>query len=356
MKKQYSIVLIFMLLITFSGRPQNNKLFFDFSGGKGVLLPHPRMKNLGGPVTFINARLGFQTMGAKEWQRVYHYPQIGIGLSHNYLTTKSLGNPNAIYSFIYLPLLRQSKIALNLGMHLGLAWGYNPYKELYPTEIVIGSRLAFYTSFNLHSSFPISERFELLLAAEAYHISNGNTNKPNKGINMIGAEAGVRYRLLNSTAEKNFDPVAPAEKNLSVILFGSLGWMRESTAYPERVLVGSLNAGIYRTINHKSRISAGLDLFYDEGNLHEIQKDNQLRNVLASGVFGGHELTFNKLAIVTQAGIYLHNPVPSDPFYYTRLGLRYSIGRRIMPSVTMKAHGLAVDFIEWGIGFVLWNS
>jgi hypothetical protein len=97
-------------------------------------------------------------------------------------------------------------------------------------------------------------------------------------------------------------------------------------------------------------------LFYDEGDLYSMHKDNQLTNVLAAGICGGHELTISNLAIVTQLGIYLRDPCPSDPFYYTRFGLRYTIADRIIPSISMKAHGLAVDFLEWGVGFVLWRS
>jgi hypothetical protein len=353
-RKQY-IFLIFCLLIQFSGKAQSDQLFFDFTSGGGTLIPHPKMKNLGGPVTFFNARLGLKTWGKKEWQRVYNYPEIGLGVSHNYLTTKSLGNPTAVYSFMNLPLITGTILKLNLGMHLGLTWGFNPYREQYPQDEVIGSKLAAYTSLNLNSSFQIVHRLELLVAAEMYHLSNGNTNKPNKGINMLGAEAGVRYMISNTDVVRNSDPVIPAHRNSSFMVFGTWGTMRESTSYAGRVTVGSLSAGIYRTINHKSRLCAGVDLLYDEGNLNEIQKENRLKNVLAAGVFGGHELTFDKLSMVTQVGIYLHNPVASDPLYYTRLGLRYAVTKRIIPSVTMKAHGISVDFLEWGCGFVLWD-
>lgn len=132
--------------------------------------------------------------------------------------------------------------------------------------------------------------------------------------------------------------------------------MQESNTYTSKCSVGSLSAGYYRTINHKSKLSACIDLFYDEGDLYSSQKENQLKNVLAAGLSGGHELTFNNLSIVTQAGIYIRNPCPADPFYYTRIGLRYNIAGRIIPSITMKAHGVAVDFLEWGIGFVLWRK
>ena len=350
-----STLLIFCLLMYYSGIAQDKKIFFDFTSGGGRLYPNAYESHLAGPVTFFNARLGLKTLGQKEWQRLYNFPQLGIGISHIYLTTKSLGNPMAVYSFLNLPLLGRSELKLNLGITLGVAWGYNPYRAQYPYDTVIGSLVAFYTSMNLNTSVHITKSLEFLFAFEFYHLSNGNTNKPNYGINMLGAETGLRYTLTHSNAVPNKDPVPPAEKNSSFIVFGSWGWKKEWVGVSESN-VGSVSAGYYRTINHKSRLSAGADLFYDEATLLETHKVNVPGNVLASGLFAGHELTISKLSIVTQLGVYIFNPNPYDPFYYTRIGLRYALGKRIITSLTMKAHGLAVDFLEWGFGYVFWKS
>lgn len=356
MNNKYLIFLIFIFLIQINSKAQLNNLFFDLLGGGGILFPNPKFQYLAGPVAFYNARLGIKTFGLKEWQRVYNYPEIGIGISHNYLTSQLIGNPTAVYSFMNLPLLPDSKVKLNLGLDIGLASGFNQNSGENQKNILIGSKFAAYLSMNINSAFQISQHFELLVSAEAYHISNGNTSKPNKGINMLGAETGVRYNLPKFPQSRITDPVIPKQKESSVIVFGSWGWTQESNTYTSKVPVGSLSTGYYRTINHKSRLSACIDLFYDEGDLYASQKENELKNVLAAGICGGHELTFSNLSIVTQIGIYVRNPCPTDPFYYTRIGLRYSIAGRIIPSLTMKAHGVAVDFLEWGIGFVLWKS
>lgn len=124
MTQRNLIILIFTLLIYNQSPAQPNRLFFDLTGGGGRLFPHSKMQNLASSVTFVNAKLGLKTQGQAEWQRVYHYPLIGIGLSHNHLSTKSLGSTTAIYSFMNLPLYVKSAFNLNLGMHLGLAWDW----------------------------------------------------------------------------------------------------------------------------------------------------------------------------------------------------------------------------------------
>lgn len=356
MTKRYSFLLIFTLLVHISSKAQRNNLFFDLTGGSGRLVPHhPELKPFAGSVAFFNARLGLKTSGQKEWQRVYDYPEIGIGLSHNYLTSKSLGNPTAIYSFMNLPLFPSSKFKINLGMHLGLAMGFNHWTEQNQENIAIGSYCSAYVSINLNTTFRISENFDLLLSAGGYHYSNGNLNKPNKGLNLLGAETGLRYSLPKSVTELNTEPITPIEKSSSVMVFGAWGSKKEAS-HSSQYSAGSLSAGYYHTINHKSRLSAGFDLFYDEGVLYYTQKENVLKNTLAAGIFGGHELTFANLSIVTQLGIYVRNPNPNDPFYYERLGVRYLFAKRIIPSISIKAHEFKVDFVEWGIGFVLWRT
>lgn len=339
----------------FNGKAQQDNLFFDFTGGAGRLIPHPGLKNFTGSVAFFNARFGIQTWGKKEWQRIYKYPQFGIGLSHNYLNKSFLGNPTALYSFLNLPLTPDSKIKLNLGIYLGLAWGIHPFSEQDPRNVALGSKCAAYASLNLNTTFKISQNIELLLYTGGYHYSNGNTTRPNKGLNMFGAETGLRYTLQESVATRNTGPIQPKGPVSSILLFGAWGWKKEAT-YSPSYRVGSLSAGYYRNINSKSRLSVGLDLFYDEGVLYYTQKANQLNNVVAAGVFGGHEMTFDQFSIVTQVGIYLLNPNPNDLFYYERLGLRYVISKRIIPSLSLKAHKFKADFVEWGVGFILWSS
>lgn len=356
MTKRYFFLLIFISLVHISTKAQRNNLFFDITGGGGRLIPHhPEIRNLAGPVSFFNARFGLKTLGQKEWQRVYKYPEIGIGFSHNYLTSKSLGDPTAVYSFLNLPLTPASKLKLDLGVHLGFAWGFNPSTPQNQVNLAIGSACTAYASINLNTSIKIGQNFDLLLSAGGYHYSNGNMNKPNKGINMLGAETGLRYMLPKSDTELNTEPVDPIQKSSSVMVFGAWGWKKEVT-YSLGFPIGSLNIGYYRTISHKSRLSTGVDLFLDKGTLYYTQKENLLKNKLAAGVFGGHELTFNHLSIVTQIGIYVRNPNPTDPFHYERLGIRYVIAKRIIPSLTLKAHEFKVDFVEWGLGFVLWKS
>ena len=355
-KFRYRITLILILLTALSSFAQHKNYFFEISGGSGWLYPHdPALKPIAGQVSILNARLGLKTLGNKDWQRTFKYPEIGIGISHNYLTKSYLGNPTAAFVFLNLPIFPETRLKINFGINAGLAWGINKFSGLNPENLALGSKCAAYANFNFNTLIDILPRLEFVLYSGLYHYSNGNTNKPNKGINIFGAEAGLRYKMAKFIFEKNVAPVPPAKKQTSIIVFGAMSWKKESTWGPF-YKAGSLSIGYYRTIGSKSRLSAGADLFYDEGALEYTFKDKQLKNVMASGIFAGHELTLDRFAIVSQAGIYLSNPNPNDPFYYERVGLRYTATKRVIPSITLKAHQFKIDFIEWGIGLVLWKS
>ncbi|GEM_PF-1066367 len=350
------IILILIMLTPYTTFAQHKDYFFEISGGSGWLYPHdPVLKPIAGQVSIFNARLGLKTLGDKEWQRTFKYPDFGIGISHNYLTKSFLGNPTAAFAFVNLPLFPNAVLKINFGINAGLAWGINKFSGLNPENLAIGSKCAAYGNFNLNTLIEILPRFELVLYSGLHHYSNGNTNKPNKGLNTFGAEAGLRYKINKLIFDKNVNPVPPSQKQSSIMAFGALSWKKESTWGPF-YKAGSVSIGYYRTISNKSRLSAGADLFYDEGVTEYTFKDKQLKNVMASGIFAGHELTLDRFLIVTQAGIYLSNPNPNDPFYYERLGLRYIIANRVIPSLTLKAHQFKIDFIEWGLGFVLWKS
>ena len=65
MPKIHGIFLIFILFAQLNGDAQSDKLFFDLTSGGGRLFPTLKMKDLAGPVTFFNAKLGFENVGKK---------------------------------------------------------------------------------------------------------------------------------------------------------------------------------------------------------------------------------------------------------------------------------------------------
>jgi hypothetical protein len=63
------------------------------------------------------------------------------------------------------------------------------------------------------------------------------------------------------------------------MIFGAYGWKKEATT-SSFYNAGSLSTGYYHTINNKSRLSAGADLFYDEGVLYYSLEENHFTNIL----------------------------------------------------------------------------
>jgi hypothetical protein len=231
MNKKIFIIFVFLLSHFYGVSQQHSNLFIDLIGGSGKFFPDAKFKYMEGPVSSYNAKIGIKTLGYKDWQRAFNNPEFGIGISHNYLTSDLIGNPTSVYSFLNLLLFTRFRYSFNVGLNAGLGSGFNQNSGGNQKNILIGSRCAAYLSTNVNSIVRINQQFELYVSGAAYHISNGNTSKPNKGINMLGAETGIRYNLTDHPKAPVTEPAIPKPNESSVRVFGSWGWMQESSTY-----------------------------------------------------------------------------------------------------------------------------
>ena len=72
------------------------------------------------------------------------------------------------------------------------------------------------------------------------------------------------------------------------------------------------------------------------------------------GVFVGHQLTFNKMSLITQLGYYAYYPYKSYvEQVYNRIGLQREIYKDLWGSVTVRSHGANAEAVEFSIGYRL---
>ncbi len=109
----------------------------------------------------------------------------------------------------------------------------------------------------------------------------------------------------------------------------------------------------------KKRIGIGLDIFYDGSIAKRIEKGNTdekiNQNNLRQGAHISYDLIFGKVFFTVQAGYYFLVDWNDDPNLYNRLGLRYQHNNFIY-NVSLKTHLGRADYIEWGIGYVLFQK
>lgn len=68
---------------------------------------------------------------------------------------------------------------------------------------------------------------------------------------------------------------------------------------------------------------------------------------LRNGISVGHQLIYNRLELVTFAGVLLLQQSKAGDHFYTRIGLRYYVTDHIFLNLTLKAFGFKAQYINY---------
>ncbi|WP_246131414.1 acyloxyacyl hydrolase [Aquimarina intermedia] len=343
----------------------NKSYSIDINAFQGTILKHnPDISHLitSHPSGLILA-INHQTYGDKEWQRLYNYPDYGVSLVYQDLKNDFLGisiGAFAHYNFYFLRRYLQLRIAQ------GATYASKPYDidDNY-RNIAYGSHImsASYALLNYRHQNVI-QHVGLQLGIGILHYSNGNSKAPNKSTNTLFANVAVNYNL--SQQPKQY--IAKEEGLLRGSRPIGLGVML-SGGFNESDLVGSgrypfLTVGMFahKQLNKKSTIVVGSELFFSKaleryidyravGDFGDGTTGNE--DSKRAGVYVGHELTINKLAILINFGYYFYYPYDFEGTMYNRAGLKYNFTSSIFGAITVRSHAAKAEAIEYSIGYRL---
>ena len=299
----------------------------------------------------IEADLFRQTNGKKEWEQVHNFPKVGY--SFNYVhtdPTKPIGNCYSLVFYMGKDLLKSNN--LNIYYRIGGGPGFiNRTFDLKTNHKnnIISSKFNYCLNGRVNISQKLYKQIYMNAGLGIIHFSNGNLKVPNLGINVPTVHIGLGFGKAN-TPKIIRDTLSPFKKenNLYVSVAGGL-----KQNYP--ILGPYFGIGVFsiyggRTVSRKSILQAGLEVFYDPSIQRTLERDlNAIQNS-SLGLLFGHELTFNKLSLLTQGGIYLYDPYKLYQPWYQRYGLKYYLCKELFLGVFLKSHYGSADFVEWTFG------
>ena len=303
-----------------------------------------------------------QTTGKALWSRAYKKPEYGVGL-----VLADFGDKNIFGRGIgILPFLnfkRQYKpFNFNMKVGVGLAYitkTYHPINN--PTNNGIGGHFNNLTRFELGFQRQIIKQLSASANLSVTHYSNGNTEQPNLGINILGASIGLTY-LFNPSNTQYPDTLPQHNKRFKISLHTGFGVgsliINGGPNYPVYV------TGIYlnRNVSIKGRIMLGLNYEYHYSTRRFIElmgSFNESKNLKSSQimVMGGYELLLNHFSIPVQIGTYIYNPFLKKGNLVVKLGAKYHFKDTYQPNrfnpyfgIFLKAHGASADFTELAVG------
>ena len=306
------------------------------------------------------------TYGHTRWEYMYNYPMIGISYWYSELgRTKPLGSAHAIFPYINFPLL--SRQGFNIYFRLGVGLGYLTQKyERYDNyeNLAIGSHINGAVNLLFEARWRLGKRFMAAIGLSWMHFSNGSIKQPNYGLNIPGATLAMAYRLSRENRyekRKLLPELYPFEfdnkKYLNIDLNAGFGIkdLQATLGTGNQFIVVAFAGNVLWPVSYKSRLGCGFDISYDgsdekilefEGN----EPEHRI-SVVKTGITGGYELAFSKMAIMLNLGINLTGADKSDGYVYEKLALRYNITKKLFGSLTLKALYGRADFLTLGVGY-----
>jgi hypothetical protein len=348
------LIPLFLSLITgFSQNQSTKPLYFSLNYRSGENVPHREIiKNLRYPYRGIDFKIGWQTIGEKDWQIAYRNPSLGVGVNWNTFETEILGEPIAVYFFTSFPQITTRWCRLDLEVDLGLSHGINPYNELTnPTNFSTGTSINSIFGLYLEQSFHILPLLDLFVSEGISHYSNGALGWPNLGLNIPSLKFGVRY-LSEVPKYINVKEKPKVKRNFFFVTYFGCGTKKlyaPTPSYNELLVSPSL----YYRAGFKRRVGLGFEIAYNEAiKGSDINKKYTTEELMTFAIHLSHEFIISKFTILSQFGIYLKNQ-PTDKFYFERIGFGYYFAKNVRIVLNVKAHKIKAEYVEAGLTYDL---
>jgi hypothetical protein len=303
------------------------------------------------------------TDGSQRWHREYNLPDWGISAIYQDFKTEALGKNFGLYAHYNFYFLNRN---LQFRIGQGIAYNTNPFDlETNFKNNAFGSHILSSTYLLLQYSKPnLWRRVGLQAGLGLVHYSNANVKAPNTSANTLTAQLGIRYELRERLlAPLEVDSVKSQYREPWTVGLMVRGGVNES----DYVGLGQhpflvISAYADKRLSYKSSLQGGAEVFFSEFIEKEIEYlvasnlDRELtgnEDYRRAGVFIGHELHFNQLSLVTQAGYYFYYPYDFEGRWYQRIGLQYRLAAQWLVAATLKTHGAKAEAVEFGVGFRL---
>ncbi|NIJ44092.1 hypothetical protein FHR24_000531 [Wenyingzhuangia heitensis] len=297
-----------------------------------------------------------ETIGNNEWEQLYNYPEYGISLFYSSLGNNQVfGHEIAVVPFIKIKLF--SKNNFSVFGRIGMGFSYlNTITDpvLNPENPATSNHYNFHTNLRTGITYLISKRMELNSGISFDHISNGNTKKPNLGLNNITAYAGLSYVLQPRIAKKQ-TPTPPHSKHNDLLVYLGIGGKR-SNFNSSYYIVHSLSTELRRSLTKMFSLGIGTNIYWDPSvkpSLLYLNKESSLLDNLQTGVYISQSFNYNKLSISLQEGAYvfLYDKVDKN-YFYTSANLAYNFYKKLFIRLSLKSHKFHIlDHPEIGLGY-----
>ena len=307
--------------------------------------------------------------GQKYWHSLSRFPRLGFIGNFNAFRDPRLGWGVGIMPFVSMRFFKIGPVEMYGRMGMGLGYVSEKWDGYFnPMNNLIGSHVNSNVSFRLGLGIEAHKKFDIRPSFSFTHFSNGASQYPNLGINVMSFHLGLLFK--NSPVElcdfvHNHENMPKRHKGIRLAAYAGLGMKEIGRTYrgPKyAVTVASLEAGMYVTVNNVLKLGATHEYHQSEydfythssGDLNfeaATRKANKFLFYLEDEILMGH------FSLIGQVGYYFNNPTQKLPF--TRIGFRYypldPVKKSVVPyiGIRLKSHAITAEYFDLTIGVAI---
>lgn len=329
-------------------------------------------------------RCGNKLNGTKYWHRYYFFPDASFKLLFGTLGNKNvLGNVWGLQYELSLEQKLNDKLYLVESPALGISYFNNPFNELNnPLNIAIGSHINFLASASFQLRYYLNYKWSCNAEATVLHASNSHFKLPNVGVNLPAIGVGLRYHInpliMKFTGHDSFTIDKSIRPSVKISIGhneqgGSTGPVNGPT-YPIYLIAVTAN----KLLTPVNKVHAGFEAYYNTGvddyiTKQEFYEEKKFSHSTAFLFVTGHEFLLGNFSLLTNGGVYIHNPFYRElnrrenindirsklkTLFTARLGIQYYFkntlffpNNQLYAGVYIKTNLGQADFLETGIGY-----
>lgn len=314
----------------------------------------------------------FRTVPAgQSWHAAQGFPDVGLAFGiFNLGDADVLGTSFHLLPIIKYTIRRQGRVVPYFQGGTGLAYLSKHFdRDDNPQQTAIGSAFNNCTQFRMGAETRLSKDLVGGLGLGFTHYSNGGSQQPNLGINILSVNAELRLSRKREPISEGLD-FDHFMRDSTVRKWGAaaglhLGYRERRPVNGPKYPIHNLYLSGWRSINSVFKLHFGVEwekhtwlvrsAAWGQQNANLRKADSEAQRQLA---FLAIESWYRDVSVLVTQGIYLDAATTNTARYYNRLQLRYHFPAPIAAapvrpflSFAMKSHGITAEYLALGVGF-----
>jgi hypothetical protein len=299
------------------------------------------------------------TTGTKRWHHENNFPEVGLSLNLiDFSNPKQLGYCFALSPYIEIPLNKKVRATRPV---VRICWGVSYLNKKFdintdPKNIAIGSHLNTFVQWKVLWHLKLSNKFRLEPGLSFSHASNGRSQVPNLGLNVVSLNLGLTYKLNGDVTKVDLqDSSATWKSKHEILIWDGAGFNEHEPATGTKYFSNTFGVNYYYNVRNTHKWGAGFDVDYDLQNEYHLKTSGHPAqswlDLVQLGVKACYAYNIGRVSLPIEMGYYAVSKPKEDGPIFHRIGIRYYCKNGLMFNFTMKSHWAVAAHFDYGLGY-----